>query len=72
MGKPPSHRCPDCHRPYHSAEGVVAHRAETQGECFAGTPLALQRRILTYRERFNLTVPPLPDDPNDFDVIDDD
>lgn len=71
MGKQKSHRCPDCHRAYHSGEGVIAHRTEEQGECFDRLDGLKKKKIEWYRDTFGITLPPLPDPLPEFDPIDD-
>lgn len=67
----PSHRCPECHRTFFSAEAVDGHRANEQGKCFDRLPRIMARNVLTYRERNGIKPPPLPEPPEDFDVLED-
>lgn len=66
-----NHRCPDCHKRFHGGEGVIAHRTEMQGDCFNQLPSVLKDRVKTFQRKWDITPPPLPKDPNDFDLIDD-
>ena len=71
MGAQKSHRCPDCHRPFYSAEGVIAHRTEEQGECFDRLNGYEKGKIQIYQRVHDLSPSPLPDPLPDFDPIDD-
>lgn len=61
--KPPDHRCPECHATFLGKHALDAHRETAQGDCFHNLLSKQRRRILRYRAEFNITPPPLPDDP---------
>ena len=71
MYKHRSHRCPDCHRPFFCAEGVIAHRTGEQGECFDRLNRHEKGKIHTYQRVHDLTPSPLPAPLPEFDPIDD-
>lgn len=71
MSKHRSHRCPDCHRAYYGADGVIAHRTGEQGKCYNRLNAHERGKVKNYQRLHDLTPSALPAPLPEFDPIDD-